>query len=133
MIVDDVLILGDCLGDMYAWDISDLSGSPPLLWTMHLEGCIESTPAVWRGWLYFGTREGYLYGVADPPEAGTAGQSKRPGERVNPGPTADDLIRCGRPRSSTITADTATMPTAVPSGSPAHAREREGEAQDRDR
>ena len=52
---------------MYAWDISDLSEAPPLLWTLHFEGCVESTPAVWRGWLYFGTREGYLYGVADSP------------------------------------------------------------------
>ena len=40
--------------------------SPPLLWTMDLEGCIESTPAVWHGWLYLGTREGYLFGIADP-------------------------------------------------------------------
>ena len=66
------LVLGDCLGDLYAWDISDLGEAPPLLWTLHFEGCVESTPAVWRGWLYLGTREGYLYGVADPPgEAAT--------------------------------------------------------------
>ncbi|HEY6568297.1 MAG TPA: PQQ-binding-like beta-propeller repeat protein [Actinomycetota bacterium] len=69
VVVDDVLILGDCLGDVYAWDIADLSEAPPLLWTLHFEGCVESTPAVWRGWLYFGTREGYLYGIADPPTA----------------------------------------------------------------
>jgi hypothetical protein len=24
---------------------------------------IESTPAVWRGWLYLGTRDGYFYAV----------------------------------------------------------------------
>jgi hypothetical protein len=63
--VDGVLILGDCLGDLYAWDVSDPEVAPPLLWKMRFEGCIESTPAVWRGWLYLGTREGYLYGVAD--------------------------------------------------------------------
>jgi outer membrane protein assembly factor BamB len=69
VVVDGVLILGDCRGDLYAWDISDLGVNPPTLWTLHVEGCIESTPAVWRGWLYFGTREGYLYGIADPPAA----------------------------------------------------------------
>jgi hypothetical protein len=65
VVVDGVLILGDCLGDLYAWDVSDPSVEPPLLWKMRFQGCIESTPAVWRGWLYLGTREGYLYGVAD--------------------------------------------------------------------
>jgi hypothetical protein len=65
VVVDGVLILGDCHGDLYAWDVSDPSESPPLLWRMRFPGCIESTPAVWRGWLYFGTRQGYLYGVAD--------------------------------------------------------------------
>jgi hypothetical protein len=75
VVVDDVLILGDCLGDLRAWDISDLRRTPPLLWTMNFDGCIESTPAVWRGWLYFGTRTGYLYGVSDPapPPAGDGG------------------------------------------------------------
>ena len=65
VVVDGVLILGDCLGDLYAWDVTDPSIEPPLLWKMRFEGCIESTPAVWRGWLYLGTREGYLYGIAD--------------------------------------------------------------------
>ena len=49
VVVDGVLILGDCLGDLYAWDISDLSEAPSPLWTLHFDGCIESTPAVWRG------------------------------------------------------------------------------------
>jgi outer membrane protein assembly factor BamB len=65
VVVDGVLILGDCLGDLYAWDVADPSRSPELLWKLRFEGCIESTPAVWRGWLYLGTREGYLYGIAD--------------------------------------------------------------------
>lgn len=65
VVVDGVLILGDCLGDLYAWDVSDPSQAPPLLWRLHFEGCIESTPAVWKGWIYLGTREGYLYGLTD--------------------------------------------------------------------
>jgi hypothetical protein len=65
VVVDGVLLLGDCLGDLHAWDVSDPSVEPPLLWRMRFEGCIESTPAVWRGWLYLGTREGFLYGITD--------------------------------------------------------------------
>jgi hypothetical protein len=41
---------------------------------MNLGDCIESTPAVWHGWLYVGTRAGYIYGIADadtPPPTAT--------------------------------------------------------------
>ncbi len=67
VVVGGVLVLGDCLGDLRAWDISDPGARPVELWTLDLNGCIESTPAVWKGWLYVGTREGYLYGIADAP------------------------------------------------------------------
>ena len=44
--------------------------SPPALrWNLDLGDCIESTPAVWQGWLYVGHAGGLLYGIAD---AGTA-------------------------------------------------------------
>lgn len=65
VVVDGVLILGDCSGDVYAWDVADPRVEPALLWKLHFNGCVESTPAVWDGWLYFGTRQGYLYGIAD--------------------------------------------------------------------
>jgi outer membrane protein assembly factor BamB len=65
VVVDGVLIQGDCAGDLFAWNVSDPSKSPGLIWSMHFDGCIESTPAVWHGWLYFGTREGYFYGIAN--------------------------------------------------------------------
>jgi outer membrane protein assembly factor BamB len=65
VIVDGTLLHGDCSGRLSAWDLTAGSGRPPLRWTLDLGDCIESTPAVWRGWLYVGTREGYLYGVAD--------------------------------------------------------------------
>lgn len=68
VVVDGILILGDCHGDLYAWDMADPT-APFLRWKLHLGGCVESTPAVWRGWLYLGTREGYLYGIADAPAA----------------------------------------------------------------
>jgi len=65
VVVDDTLIQGDCTGHLYAWDVSDPTVLPPLKWNLDLGDCIESTPAVWHGWLYVGTREGFLYGIAD--------------------------------------------------------------------
>jgi PQQ-like domain len=74
VVVDGTLIQGDCTGHLYAWDVSDPTVvPPPLRWNLDLGDCIESTPAVWRGWLFVGTREGYLYGIADdatPPPSG---------------------------------------------------------------
>ena len=32
---------------------------------MELNGCIESTPAVWHGMLWLGTRGGKFYGIGD--------------------------------------------------------------------
>jgi outer membrane protein assembly factor BamB len=65
VVVDGVLIQGDCAGDLWAWDVSEPDADPVLLWKLHFNDCIESTPAVWRGWIYFGTRQGYLYGLKE--------------------------------------------------------------------
>jgi outer membrane protein assembly factor BamB len=65
VVVDGTLLQGDCSGHLYAWDVSDPTAPPPLRWKLDLGDCIESTPAVWHGWLYVGTREGFLYGLAD--------------------------------------------------------------------
>jgi outer membrane protein assembly factor BamB len=65
VVVGGVLIQGDCRGDLWAWDVSDPTEDPVLLWRLHFSDCIESTPAVWRGWIYLGTRQGYLYGLTD--------------------------------------------------------------------
>jgi outer membrane protein assembly factor BamB len=72
VVVDGVLIQGDCEGDLWAWDVSDPEEDPLLLWKMHFNDCIESTPAVWRGWIYLGTRQGYLYGLTERRDAGAA-------------------------------------------------------------
>jgi outer membrane protein assembly factor BamB len=63
VIVDDVLLVGDCLeGGFHAYDMSDPDVVPPELWSVNLDGtCIEATPAVWDGKIYIGTRGGYLY------------------------------------------------------------------------
>jgi hypothetical protein len=41
--------------------VSDPKVAPPELWSVHLGGCIEATPAVWKGRIYIGTRGGHLY------------------------------------------------------------------------
>ena len=68
VVVDGVLIQGDCTGALYAWDVSSPRKKPKQLWKMQFGGCVESTPAVWHGWLYVGTRLGQIYGIADPPK-----------------------------------------------------------------
>ncbi len=65
VVVDDVLLQGDCEGGMHAFDVSDTTIEPPSLWSLQLEGCIESTPAVWDGRIFFGTRNGNFYALAD--------------------------------------------------------------------
>jgi len=58
VIVDDVLYLGDCTGVMRAYDVADTHAAPKPLWTYRVGGCVESTPAAWKGTIYFGTRAG---------------------------------------------------------------------------
>ncbi len=72
VVVDDVLIEGDCEGNLNAYDVSDTRVDPPLLWTVKLSGCIESTPAVWKGRIFVGARGGQFYAIGDParPPAG---------------------------------------------------------------
>lgn len=66
VVVDDVLIQGDCTGILHAYDVSDTTIEPPELWTVDLGGgCIESTPAVWDGAVYVGSRGGQFHKIAD--------------------------------------------------------------------
>jgi outer membrane protein assembly factor BamB len=65
VIVDDVLIQGDCSGVLHGYDVSDTSVAPQELWKITLEGCIESTPAVWNGRIFVGTRAGRFYAMGD--------------------------------------------------------------------
>ena len=67
VVVDDVLIQGDCTVGLQAFDLSS-SGQervPELLWSVSLNGCVESTPAVWNGRIFVGTRAGTFYALAD--------------------------------------------------------------------
>jgi outer membrane protein assembly factor BamB len=63
VVIDNVLVIGDCLGDLRAYDVADTARTPTLLWTMKVGGCIESTPAVWKGRMYLGTRAGAFHAL----------------------------------------------------------------------
>ena len=65
VVVDGVLLQGDCHGEMHAYDVSDTTVDPPHLWSVALGGCIESTPAVWKGRIYVGTRAGFVVTLGD--------------------------------------------------------------------
>ena len=64
VVVDDTLIQGDCLGQINAFDLQS-SGRPKPLWSVELGGCIESTPAVWDGRIFVGTRSGTFFAIGD--------------------------------------------------------------------
>jgi len=65
VLVDDVLIQGDCLGNLHAYDVSKPRKDPPELWSVKLEGCIESTPTVFKGQIFVGARGGAFYAIGD--------------------------------------------------------------------
>ncbi|MCL1600558.1 MAG: PQQ-binding-like beta-propeller repeat protein [Actinomycetia bacterium] len=66
IVVDDILLIAvDCFSDqsgLRAYDITDPL-APRELWTRPLAtgGCLESTPAVWNGNIYVGSRDGFMY------------------------------------------------------------------------
>ncbi|MGH2686772.1 MAG: PQQ-binding-like beta-propeller repeat protein, partial [Actinomycetota bacterium] len=68
VVVDRTLVVGDCSGELHAYGLrpDPLSGIPDERWAVELGSCIESTPAVWDGMVYVGTRGGAMYGIGDP-------------------------------------------------------------------
>ena len=78
VIVDGVWIQGDCNGVLHGFDFSkpkapgaDTDGDgvgngPKELWKVQLEGCVESTPTVFKGQIFVGARGGQFYALADP-------------------------------------------------------------------
>jgi hypothetical protein len=65
VVVDDTLIEGDCNGVLHAYDVSNTRVDPPQKWAVTIGGCIESTPAVWNGHVYLGTRAGRFWALGD--------------------------------------------------------------------
>src|SRR4029079_7540290 len=65
VVVDGVLLEGDCRGVLHAYDVRDQRRAPVELWSVALGGCIEATPAVWKGRIYIGTRGGAMYALGE--------------------------------------------------------------------
>jgi hypothetical protein len=65
VVVDDVLLQGDCGGTLHAFDVSKPLIEPPELWSLSLGSCIESTPSVLEGRIWVGTRGGAVYAIGD--------------------------------------------------------------------
>jgi outer membrane protein assembly factor BamB len=62
-IVDDKLIVASNTGILRVFNIVD-EFQPVLLWTLPVgDSHIEATPAVWKDWIYIGSRDGYMYGI----------------------------------------------------------------------
>lgn len=63
VVVDDSLVVATCAGEIRSYSLAD-PRSPAQEWTITpSESCIESTPAVWRGRIYVGSRDGGIYAV----------------------------------------------------------------------
>lgn len=60
VLVDGVLLQGDATGVLHAFDVADPRAAPVELWQLDIGANIESTPAVWNGRIYVGTRGGYF-------------------------------------------------------------------------
>jgi outer membrane protein assembly factor BamB len=69
VIADDTLVIAvNCFTSdkgIRAYDLTD-PRNPVELWTIPAtDGCIESTPAVWNGRIYVGSRDGYFYAFGE--------------------------------------------------------------------
>jgi outer membrane protein assembly factor BamB len=60
VIVDGALLVATCEGRLRAYSLAEPS-TPTPVWTLQAsESCIESTPAVWKGRIYVGSRDGFF-------------------------------------------------------------------------
>jgi outer membrane protein assembly factor BamB len=66
-VIDGTLVVGDTYGFVHAWDVRNTRVDPPALWSFQLptKGALESSPAVWKGKIYVGSRDGYFYCLGD--------------------------------------------------------------------
>ena len=66
MVVDHTLLVVDAQGFLHAYDVRDPGTNPPQLWKVAVgQATIESTPVVWRGRIYLGSRDGCFYCFGD--------------------------------------------------------------------
>lgn len=65
VVVDGKLVQGDCEGSLHGYDLADPRVLPQEIWAVPIGGCIESTPAVWEGRIFVGTRVGKFFSIGD--------------------------------------------------------------------
>lgn len=63
VVVEETLLMGDCSGVLHAYDVTDPTAIPAQRWEVELGGCIEATPAVWKGSVYLPTRGGKVFAL----------------------------------------------------------------------
>lgn len=69
LLIDDKLLLGTCTAPRFLLLDVATPKEPKTLWDQPLPngigGCIESTPAVWKGRIYVGIWDGYIYSFGE--------------------------------------------------------------------
>lgn len=63
VVVDGVMLVGDCDGWLHAYALPDPVVAPTPLWSKKFGGCLEATPTVWKGRIYLGSRDGGFYAL----------------------------------------------------------------------
>ncbi len=62
-VVDNTLVVATCSGDVRGYSLEN-PRAPERVWSVSLgETCLESTPAIWDGSIYVGSRDGYLRAI----------------------------------------------------------------------
>jgi hypothetical protein len=62
-LIDNNLIVGTCEGKILNFDISQDTLNKVWEYKINSGSCIESSPAVWKGQIFFGARDGYIYSI----------------------------------------------------------------------
>ena len=53
-------------GNVAQEGVLDPTVEPVKVWEVTTGACVESSAAIWRGTVYMGSRDGYLYALRDP-------------------------------------------------------------------
>ncbi|NMB77279.1 MAG: PQQ-binding-like beta-propeller repeat protein [Myxococcales bacterium] len=66
VVVDGHLLVASCTGELRAYSLEN-PRAPRRAWSLTIPSgsCIESTPAVWKGQIFVGARDGYLYALGE--------------------------------------------------------------------
>lgn len=68
LVIEDTLVIAvncDSVPALRTYDLAD-PRSPEVVWDVPVSaGCLESTPAMWEGRIYVGSRDGYFYALGD--------------------------------------------------------------------